>query len=382
MDWQKAAARLDLAFASKAAAAGVAGGRLVAGVFGNGLPPALLIASDCLGIDVKSAPEGERPRMAAGISDYVEQFVDDYARLFLSRLFDGAFSRLPAIIFSRDDAAALVAYQYASEYMRQHRLAERFPRLLLWNTVSGDSPAVAAFNRRQAEALWTALEALGGRYPSTKDIAAAIAVELDRAEALAELESWRQGPGPRVSGTEALRWRNAGRFLPPEEHAGLLRAVIPSLGDRPPRRGPRIGLVGAATDAEGLYAALELEGTIVCDPQPFGTVWPGPCPPAGAGLDDLLEVAARDPLLQRAKSAVAHRSTIVAACVAAECDVVVAQIDQNDDTFGWDWPALAAELEQHGIAALDLGFRDHRPGPRWCEQARARLAGVAGGRHG
>lgn len=379
MDWQEAAARLDLAFAQKGAADDAGDARPRVGVFGNGLPEALLLAVGCRPVDVKSVPDGAA-RSAGDIDAYVEPFVDDHARLFLNRLFGGAFAGLPAIVFSRDDAAGLVAYQYALEFMRLHGRPAGIPRLLLWNAVPGEGAAVAAFNRRQAEQLWADLAGIGARAASEGALAEAIAREARRAAVLAELESCRQGAAPTVSGAEALRWRNAGRFLAPEEHARLLDAVIAALRNRPPRTGLRIGLVGAATDAESLYAALEAEGTVVCDPQPFGTAWPGPVP-ASPSLDALLEAAARDPLLQRAKSATARRAAIVAACVGAGCDLVAAQIDQNDDTFGWEWPSLAAELARHGITTVNLGFRDYRPDTQWCDAARARIAGFRGNKH-
>ncbi|MEQ9812804.1 MAG: 2-hydroxyacyl-CoA dehydratase family protein, partial [Azospirillaceae bacterium] len=272
------------------------------GVFGNGLPEALVRAAGFLPVDVKlPTADGPAPAVPA-IAGFCEDFLDDHARDFLNRLFAGAHAPLAAIIFCRDDQAAMSAYQYAVELRRLGRGGKAMPKLLLWNLVHGEGAAIARFNRAEAERLFGDLAALGGRRPDADALRHAQQVEARRAAALARLQALRgEGPSP-ISGGAAMRWRNAGRFLTAEQHASLLEAALAGAGRQPAsadRTGrPRVGLTGSATASPALYAVIERHGDIVADSQAFGDVWPG----AGAGaedLDHLLAAEAADPLHPR-----------------------------------------------------------------------------------
>lgn len=359
-----AASELEAVFAGKPMPAG--SGPLV-GIFGNGVPAVVLTACGCRSMDVKSAPPERLGAHADCVAAICEPFVDDYASVFLHRLFAGDFEHLDAIVFAHADAAAFTAYLYASELLRQ-QVARVAPRLFLFNFAHGDSAAVDRFNAKQADRLVAALAAIGGTTPTEPDWQAALKAEAGRAAALARLEAMQQAQPPRVSGMVAMQWRNAGRYLSALDHAEALNAACDAVGPGATPNGPRIGLVGTALDDTAVYETIETVGPVVCDLQPFGGLWPA----AGAAtsVGDQLKAIAREPLVPGAVQADAMHRAMVARLQMAGCELVVAQYDRNDDTFGWDLPSLKRLSEQAGMAFADTGFRDHRPGPGWHERVR------------
>ncbi|MFD1912175.1 2-hydroxyacyl-CoA dehydratase family protein [Halodurantibacterium flavum] len=335
------------------------------GIFGNGVPETLIAAAGALPVHLSFG----MTTGAHDISSVIEPFVDEEVRHFLVRLASGAFADYRGIVFARDDAPALIAYQYASEWVRQHPAKGVTPPLFLWNLVHSDSAAVRRFNDIQAGKLFAFLAGQGLRHPLPEDIAAAASDEIQRIGMLREM----QGEVPStISGTEAWIWRNAGRFMPAAVHARLLGQALG--GERAPRKmGRRIGLVGSPLACPDVLAMLERHGSVVCDQQGFGAVWP--CTGnAHARLDDMLRAFAADPSCPRVTPARAYRDNIVRALLDADCDLVVCQLAQTDDTFGWEIPALSATLAARGITFVNLGFRDMRPGEAWLAEAQARLA--------
>ncbi|MEX1216111.1 2-hydroxyacyl-CoA dehydratase [Saccharospirillum sp.] len=374
MDSSNAITQLEAAFAHKArpAVTEEATARPWVGCFGNGIPEVLLAAAGCRVVDVKSVPEPESNDRHEGINQFIEPFLDDYTQLFLNRLANGWLNHLTAIVFSRQDAAALVAYQYALEYQRQGYTEHPFPALLLWNAEQGSTAAVLRFNQHQADKLVSQLVSLGDRQPDDAAIATAIEHHRSRCLALEELTAAQCEQRPRLTGLDAFRWRNAGRYLEAEQFQALLRAALSGRESKPVRTGKRLGLVGSATDSEALYRVLDSVGILVADLQPFGRIWPGPVEGV-TDSDSLLQAMARDPFCPRGHSSIDMINALADACAEARCDAVIAQMDQNDDTFGWDLPSLQQALTERGIPVINLGFRDFRPDESACTQMREHL---------
>ncbi|NMA98786.1 MAG: 2-hydroxyacyl-CoA dehydratase [Phyllobacteriaceae bacterium] len=302
------------------------------------------------------------------ISEIIEPFVDEEIRHFLIRLMQGAFADLAGIIFARDDAPALIAYQYATEWIRQDLERAKTPPLFLWNLVHSDTPPVRVFNRVQAEKLFAFFESIGLKAPDDADILAAAQGEQRRAEALRMVQA---AVGVTQSGTRAARWRNAGRFMLAEEHADLLTAALAETAENPAP--VRIGIVGSPLCCEKTYRVIEGFGTVVCDQQGFGEVWPGPGNTA-LSVADILAGTAADPSCHRIAPTSRYRSTMVKALVDARCTLVVCQLSQTDDTFGWEIPALTNELAAQGMTLVNLGFRDARPDDAWVQAAGQQIA--------
>ena len=337
----------------------------VIGHFGDDLPLHVVRAFGAVPSCIKLAPEDE-DLQASAIEGLLEPFMDDFARQFLLRFAAGHLDGMAGLVFSRDDAAAFTAYQYATEFRRQGIAGRQAPPLHLWNFLHSDTVPVAAFNRVQLQRLQDFLMVVSGtRQPRL----AGDGDELQQA-ALDRLQALQAESPCRISGREALVWRNAGRWLSPEVHAKALEAAFQ--GAVQPGHVARIALVGSATCSLPFYETIEQCGTVVCDLQPFGRYR------ASAEQNDeaWLLAEARDDLHPRGVPAERYRPALLKHIVDARCDLVISQVDRNDDTFGWEVPALSKALKARGIRFVDLGFRPMRPDDQWLAAAAARIAGV------
>lgn len=337
------------------------------GVFGAGAPETLIAASGACPIHVEfgTAEDG----LSTAIDDVIEPFVDAEVRLFLNRLVRGDFADMRGIIFARDDAPAMIAYQYANEWLRQRRVHGGIPPLFLWNLVHTDTAPVRQFNQVQAQKLIAFLESVGLWRPTAAGLAKAAEVCQARDTALQDLAA-RRASG--LSAVTAMRWRNAGRFMTAKAHAEHLERALSQLLPSPPIDRPLIGIVGSPLLSERAYAMFDKIGVVAADLHPWGDVWPG-AGALAATLDDCLVAIAADPSCHRIVPTSAYREALLAQTATAQCDVVICQLAQTDDTIGWDVPALSAALAARGTAFVNLGFRDPEPDGAWLEEAAAKI---------
>ncbi|WP_196260928.1 2-hydroxyacyl-CoA dehydratase family protein [Pelagibacterium limicola] len=367
-DASGAAVALSDAFDQRDLYAGRHGAPCV-GVFGNCAPEVLIEAAGAIPVQLAMGSRQNAGGQRSPIDEVIEPFVDAEVRRFLRRLFDGAFSPYRAIIFPRDDASALIAYQYATEWVRQGQADKGVPPLFLWNLVHTDSVPVRDFNRRQADRLFGFLKEIGLTPPDSLALAHAGQQQARQSRLLGALQ---ETVGNTMSGGTAMRWRNAGRFMSASEHADLLERAQ-GVKVRSPASGCRIGLVGSALASTATYEMLESIGPVVCDLQPWGQMWPLDL--AGAEeIDAILAALAADPFCPRITPASLHRTALVEALTTARCDIVVCQLAQTDDTFGWEIPSLAAQLERCGTRFINLGFRDPEPDEQWLAESLKAIA--------
>lgn len=348
---RSAQAELAEAFAKADLMAAEAPGPVI-GIFGNGAPETLIAACGATPVHVNFG-KAETHR---DIDTLIERFVDHEVRIFLNRFAAGAFNAFAGIVFVRDDAPALTAYQYATEWVRQGRGAEGAPPLFLFNLVHASTPAVEIFNAVQGEKLLAFLTGLGLTPPD----AAALVRH-------AETAARRRALTANVSPIQ----RNAGRFLSADRHADLLEAALAEKPSVDPA--VRLGLVGSPLSSARAYDLFATFGDIVSDLQPFGQVWPGPWE-AEPDLGRTLKAIAADPFCPRIAPPSLHREALVADLVAVRCDLVLCQLAQTDDTFGWEIPALSKALAEHGIGFVNLGFRDAEPSAEWLDRAAVLIA--------
>jgi len=370
---KSAAALLDAAFDQRDGCR-PAGTAPRVGVFGNGFPEVLVAASGAVPVHVNFGQPGASFSTVDCIAEIIEPFVDDEVRLFLMRFVAGHFADYRGIVFARDDAPALIAYQYATEWVRQGRAHGKVPPLFLWNLVHTDSGPVRCFNQVQAGKLFDFLVSIGLPRPGEASIASASAHEQSRRTKLAAMERAETIPG-----SVALRWRNAGRFMAAQDHARLLgEALAQPLVADDDASSARLGIVGSSLASKATYAAFERFGRVVADLQPWGQVWPGR--DTAPNVEAILTVAAADPFCPRITPANVHRQALVAAAVAARCDLMICQLAHTDDTFGWEVPALKADLAAEGIDFVNLGFRDAEPDNNWFDQSAGLIAAALGAR--
>lgn len=351
---------LQMAFDRRADAA-FSVDRPMVGVFGEGIPDIAIRARGARVLDVKAPPladavDGAR---APEVDAVTEPFMDVFACRFLHRFATGAFDQFALIVFSRDDAAGLAAYQYARELRRQGRIPETGPTLHLWNLLHTQSAAAAAFNLSEFARLEACLSLVLGTNAGTAELEAAHAAEMARHAALAQLP-----PG----GAQAFVARAAGRWLTPEAHVALLADLVL---DSVSSSGRRIALVGTACDTPVMHELCAGLGTIVADLQEYAQ---SARPPANIDVPTFLEGLARDPLHIRA--APPGRLTEALHAGVDQADLVIATVAPNDDGFGWEIPGLRATVESRGGRFLDLGFRPFRPDGTWRDRARRRIEEV------
>lgn len=344
----------NLQHAFDARADGVRGdGAALVGTFGEGVPRALVASLGGLAVDVKAPPlsDAEHDPRSTIVDAIAEPFLDPYSMRFLHRFAAGAFDRFATLIFARDDVAGLTAYQYALELRRQGYLPDQGPRLHLWNLLHTDSAPVSVFNQVELDRLVDHLTETLGTQLDDALLSDAVAKEAKRAEVLNALPA---------GGPEAFVALNAGRWLPPGEHIALLP-------DLPAGKGPKIALVGTACDIPVLHRICAAHGQVMADLQDYGRPAPQP-----ANAADLLAQIARDPLSLRAAPPVRLTRALHRGIEGA--DLVVASVDANDDSFGWEMPGLKMAAQKQGARFLDLGFRPFRPDAAWQDRANTRIA--------
>jgi len=342
---QSAAKILDSAYAMRATGVCVD----MVGIFGEGFPEPLLRAAGLQPVCMHLTPETDDACAGQGVSECIEPFVDHTVRRFLHRFATGWYQGLHAIIFCRDDTAALVAYQYALEF-RRLGLAPTGPRLILWNLVH--APHAHDFNMRQLAKLW---QSLNTSAPTESALASTWQDECTRADALAALDADIGQNGAGISASTALIWRIAGRGgMDGRQHAELIFAARPS-APRPARAALRFGLIGSGVTEIALYRTIEAHGAIVCDMQPMTAAWPVPLPQQPTA-DAFLRAAASDPACARVVPPDIHTDTVLRRLTDAQCDAVICQLHPDDDVFGWDVPQISAHLHKRAIPFINLGF--------------------------
>jgi hypothetical protein len=354
--------------AAWAAADRVAGADGVArlGIFGSGIPESLIAAAGAIPVHVSFG----RAASAHPMQAVIEPFVDHEVQVFLNRFALGEFNAMAGIVFARDDAAALIAYQYANEWVRQGHAPDGAPGLFLFNFVHAPHAAASRFNAIQTDKLVDFLCETGLTRPDNSTLSAAANAAARRAGALQRLAA-------SVPAAQAARWRQAGRFMAADRHSDLLEQAGGELGASP-KSGPRLALVGSALDATGVYEMLDRIGDLVVDLQAHGHIWPGAWETSN-GLDAIRASLADDPFCPRIVPPHRHRHALLDAIVDARCDLVICQLAQTDDTFGWEVPALAAMLAERGIGFVNLGFRDPWPDAEWLAQAEQQILAARDG---
>ncbi|MGH1368455.1 MAG: 2-hydroxyacyl-CoA dehydratase family protein [Maritimibacter sp.] len=348
-------AQLERAFALRAQDVSCEGQPLV-GLFGDGLPEALIAGAGARCVEVKAPPLGCQ-MMSDVVREIAEPFLDVFAARFLHRFATGAFDAYALIIFARDDVAGLTAYQYACELRRLGHVSNRGPKLHLWNLLHQESTAAQAFNQLEYDRLIPALEAATGQAFDSTRIAKAQADEALRAGAIDRLKAH----------PDIFVLRNAGRWLSAQTHAALLDQIPAA---KPPQHPRRIGLIGTACDTPVLHGLAAEFGTLQRDLTPYGDLWPG-CHAGPQALPELLHAVASQPIHIRTNPPERFDRALDDAL--APCDLIIASVDANDDSFGWEVPGLKARATARGQSFVSLAFRPHSPDAAWIDAARSAI---------
>jgi benzoyl-CoA reductase/2-hydroxyglutaryl-CoA dehydratase subunit BcrC/BadD/HgdB len=237
---------------------------------------------------------------------------------------DAAFKRFELQLLDIARGSSPSSRQYNTD-----SLAALRARLEQWSGVhvSDDAVRAAIAQQNRVRALLTRLNTLR---PYRSDLSGELALQIhscatlpDRGPFLDELESWLKGQTSTASGSASV----------------------------PATRAPRIIYSGTATGTDADYHSIEAEGLrIVDDDQDHGARAVGPLldeslPPMSALLAQCLN---RHPA--SAGWAMRERSQYLLRRVTEDqADGVLFAIAAYDHPAGWDYPALCAELDRHGV---------------------------------
>jgi benzoyl-CoA reductase/2-hydroxyglutaryl-CoA dehydratase subunit BcrC/BadD/HgdB len=317
------------------------------GVTSNTVPWELLRAAGLY--PVLLSPRREHTPLA-------DRYMEDVFSARLKAVFDFLISpeaaSLSAVIIPRTSEQEHKLYLYLREVLRQG--TERSPEPILYNLLHARSAEAEAYGLERTRELKSTLERLTGRLIEPETLSMAIAEGNAARQAIRGLLQQREGPAPRLSGTEALALIGAWYFMDRTEYAVLAQDALREIQTRTPLKGPRILIKGSPQDGPDFYAAIEAKGAIVVAEDDW---WGSRA--AGQDIGTAAEPvrAIFEKYYFDAPSPRVFPSEIADSWFhrkASEVDGVIFYLPHEDDVIGWDYPRLRASLDERGIPHVML----------------------------
>jgi benzoyl-CoA reductase/2-hydroxyglutaryl-CoA dehydratase subunit BcrC/BadD/HgdB len=332
-----------------------AAGRPVAGYVGADVPVEVLTAAGFLPVRLTGDPD--TPSVTG--DRYLGRGLDPVARSVLTRLLDGAYGRLDALVVSHDCEASLRLF-YAVRELHRIDPGIGLPPVHLVDVLHLPHRTTTRYVLAKIRQLRAQVGRWTGQPVTDADLAAAVAAHDAVRALLGRVAALRRGRRARLTGTQALAVVAATTALPPDRAAGLLEGLLAEAGALPEPSGTRVFLTGSSHDHPGVYAALEQAGLLVVgEDHDWGDllhhrlVEPPPDPA-------LLELALAEryqyngPASASAsiRARAAHTAEAAPACGA---EALLSYVRVHDDAPRWDFPA---QREATGLPALLL---EHQP---------------------
>ena len=283
-----------------------------------------------------------------------DRYMEDVFTARMKAIFDFLLSSeaaaLSAVIIPRTSEQEHKLYLYLREVVRQG--AERAPEPILYNLLHARSAEAEAYGLERTRDLKTTLERLTGRAVEPQELATAIAEGNAARQAIRGLLQQREGPAPRLSGTEALALIGAWYFMDRVEYTTLAQEALLEIQTRAPIQGPRILIKGSLQDTPDFCAAIEAHGAIVVAEDDW---WGSRA--AGLDIDATIDPmrAIFDKYYFDAPSPRVFSGEIADAWFhrkATEVDGVIVYLPEEDDVIGWDYPRLRDYLNERAIPHL------------------------------
>jgi len=319
----------------------------IVGVTSNTVPWELLRAAGLHPIVV--SPRHSNTPLA---DRYMESVFSSRMKAIFDFLLSPESSALSAVVIPRTSEQEHKLYLYLHEVIRQG--AERAPAPILYNLLHARSAEAEAYGLERTHDLKVQLERLTGRRIEPETLSAAIAEGNAARQAIRQLLQQREGPAPKLCGSEALPLIGAWYFMDRGEYAALALEAIQEIERRPSLKGPRILLKAPPLDNPQFCAAIESYGAIVVAEDD----WWG----SRAAGQDINSTA--DPLRAifekyylDAPSPRVFPSPLADAWFhrkACEVDGVIFYLPLEDDVLGWDYPRLRDFLDERAIPHLML----------------------------
>jgi benzoyl-CoA reductase/2-hydroxyglutaryl-CoA dehydratase subunit BcrC/BadD/HgdB len=335
-------------------AAAQAAGRPVVGYVGADVPVEVLTAAGY--VPLRLAGDPAAPSDAG--DRYLGRGLDPVARSVLTRLLDGAYGPLAALVVSRDCEASLRLF-YAVRELHRTDPGTGLPPVHLVDVLHLPHRSTTRYVLAKVRELRARVGDWAGAPVTDEALAAAVAAH-DRVRALlGRVAALRWARPARLTGTQALGVVAATTALPPDRAAALLEALLAQ--DLPEASGTRVFLTGSSHDHAGVYAALEEEAgfLVVGEDHDWGDLLHHRRvdPTADPALLELAlaeryqhngPAAARASIRRRA----AHTAAAARACGA---EALLSYVRVLDDAPRWDFPA---QRQETGLPAVLL---EHQP---------------------
>jgi benzoyl-CoA reductase/2-hydroxyglutaryl-CoA dehydratase subunit BcrC/BadD/HgdB len=323
------------------------GGTPVAGITSNTVPWELLRAA------------GYFPLMlnpSCGSNPFAAQFMEDGVfsrriRGIFDGLVSGAWPFLKLVVVPRTSEQEHKLYLYLREVARQG-FATALPDLFLYNLLQARSREAEAYGLERTREFKGRLEDLTGRCIDAAELVRAAEESSHASRAFRRLLDLRQGPEPRLTGTQALALVGAMYFMDRAEYAQLAGEATAEISLRPPVHGARILIKGSPLHHPSLHRAIEAQGAVVVAEDDW---WgsrgiANEITTSGDIVRSIFETYYYDAPSPRVFPRKAADEWFLAAT--ADIDGVVFYLPPEDDVLGWDYPELRKTLDQRGIPSL------------------------------
>jgi len=255
----------------------------------------------------------------------------------------GAWPFLKMLVIPRTSEHEHKLFLYLREIARQG-LSKGQPDLYLYNMLHTRSAEAGQYGLERTQEL--------RNYLKPEDLAGAVEQSNQAYRAVRSFLALREGPEPRLSGTEALALIGAVYFMDRLEYAHLADEAVVELSRLNPLRGARILIKGSPLCHTGLHRLIESHGAVVVAEDDW---W--------GSRAIAREIAVRGDLVRAIFETYYYRATSPRVfphetadewflASSANVDGVLFYLPPVDDVLGWDYPRLQRMIDERGTPSL------------------------------
>ena len=325
-------------------------GRLTVGRLGFGVPEEMILAAGMVPVMICA----ERTSELSRADKYLEYSFAPKAKAWFDVLAGGGKSPLPDLVAAADSEDVVNRIYY---YLREISRTEPdcgIPPLHFVDLLFSRHMMYQKWNYAALERFLGQLEEWSGRRISEEYLRRGMELVESRRIALLEISALRRCAEPKISGCEALVIIGSGFFMPPEEHAALVRELADEAHGWPSLEGRRVFFCGGAQEDTAVYEKIEAAGAVVVSEDHN---WGDRCyeRAAAKNAEPLKAIADKYMLagVSAQKGLVAERVEALRAGVAAcSAQSVVFYTDEYEEAASWDYPSQKEMLDGEGIGSV------------------------------
>ena len=329
----------------------------VVGYLSNNVPVELIVAAGLFPVEIKGDPN--KGTEAGDI--YMEPFHDGHIRSIFSRALAGDFDFLDLLVIPRSSEGYLQLYYYLLE-AKKWQPELRLPEIHLFDLLQTPFWISGRYDRKQIDSLKNKLTEIAAAPLGPDDVRRGIeAVNASRAR-LERINSLRREFPPRISGTDMLRLIRTSGFLDRFKYNALLDTVLENSQAAPGIPGPRLMVKGTQHDSTEFYELLEGLGAVVVADDHFSGERSFEHPVEthhDTDLEALTRKYQQFSASPRSYPQSDQDARFMQIAKEAAVDAVIFYLEENDDTFGWDYPGQKRLLDEAGIPSLYLKYQPY-----------------------